>query len=387
MKALVLEASMRLSYTDVPTPRPGPGEVLVDVRACGICGSDVHGMDGRTGRRIPPVVMGHEAAGVVAALGPDTHGWNVGDRVAFDSTLFCGKCEECRSGRFNLCDERRILGASTPEQKKDGAFAEYVTLPAHVLVRIPDGVSFEQAALAEPLSVALHAVARARTGPGESAVVVGTGVIGLLAVQALREAGVDPVIGIDLDLGRLELARSLGARHTFPAGMDSLEQAVREVTGGRGAHVAIEAVGIAAAIRTAIGCVRRAGKVVLVGNLVADVDIPLQTVITNELTLLGSCATADEYAHGLDLLARGAIDVEPLISAVAPLSDGADWFDRLHRAEPGLLKVILTPRAANTWCSGASPPREPRQAQGLPLTVHAPGGIDSRQVKKHRGSG
>ena len=347
MKALVLEAPMRLSYTEVPTPDPGPGEVLVDVHACGICGSDVHGMDGGTGRRMPPLVMGHEAAGIVAALGPETHGWNVGDRVAFGSTLFCGRCEECRSGRVNLCDTRRILGASTPEQRKDGAFAESVTLPAHVLVRLPDGVSFEHAALAEPLSVALHAVARAHTGPGESAVVIGTGVIGLLAVQALREAGVDPVIGIDLDLGRLELARSLGARHAFPAGMDGLEQAVRDVTGGRGAHVAIEAVGIAAAIRTAIGCVRRAGKVVLVGNLVPDVDIPLQTVITSELTLLGSCALAGELGRSLDLLARGAVDVGPLISAVAPLSDGAAWFGRLYRAEPGLLKVVLTPRAAS----------------------------------------
>jgi L-iditol 2-dehydrogenase len=343
MKALVLLAPSELAYTDVDAPEPGAGETLVEVRACGICGSDVHGFDGSTGRRLPPLVMGHEAAGVVAAAGSGVGRWRPGDRVAFDSTICCGECEYCRSGRSNLCLSRAILGVSTPEHRKDGAFAEYVTVPERLLVAMPDDLRFEEAALAEPVAVALHAVARAETASGESAVVVGTGVIGLLVIQVLRAAGVDKVIGIDLDAARLRLARELGATHVLDADLPELADAVLEATGGRLADVALEAVGTPAAVQTAIGCVRRGGRVVLIGNLAARVDIPLQRVIADELTLNGSAASAGEYKQALDLLAAGVVDVSPLISAVAPLSEGVDWFRRLREREPGLLKVVLTP--------------------------------------------
>ncbi|MBC7335058.1 MAG: alcohol dehydrogenase catalytic domain-containing protein, partial [Clostridia bacterium] len=160
MKALVLTAYKQLEIQDVPTPEPGAGEILVRVRACGICGSDVHGFDGSTGRRRPPIIMGHEASGVVAKIGDGVSRFRPGDRVTFDSTIYCGRCEFCRQGRINLCENRRVLGVSCAEYRQDGAFAEYVVVPEHIAYRLPDSVSFEQAALIEPLSVALHAVDR-----------------------------------------------------------------------------------------------------------------------------------------------------------------------------------------------------------------------------------
>src|ERR1043165_5978855 len=179
MKALVLKEYKRFSFEDVPDPKPGPGEVLVAVRACGICGSDVHGMDGSTGRRQPPIIMGHEAAGIIAATGKAVHGWDPGDRVTFDSTIYCGQCEFCRRGWINLCEKRRVLGVSCEEYRQNGAMAEIVAVPEHILHRLPNGLSFEQAALTEPFAIALHAVRRANITGKAAAVIVGAGMIGL----------------------------------------------------------------------------------------------------------------------------------------------------------------------------------------------------------------
>ena len=179
MKALVLVEYNRFELQDVPAPEIGPEQVLVEVKACGICGSDVHGMDGSTGRRRPPLIMGHEAAGVVAAIGGDVSGWSEGDRVTFDSTIYCGKCWFCRCGRINLCDNRRVLGVSCEEYRQDGAFAQYVAVPQHILYRLPDEVSFARASMVEPLSVAFHAVHRTCISLSDTAVVVGAGMIGL----------------------------------------------------------------------------------------------------------------------------------------------------------------------------------------------------------------
>ena len=332
MKALLLEDHLRLAYVDLPVPEPGPEDVLVAVRACGICGSDVHGIDGSTGRRKPPLVMGHEASGVVAGVGAHVTDWREGDRVAVDSTLYCGECSYCREARTNLCTHRSVLGAATDLFRHDGAFADYVAVPGRVLSRVPDAIGYEQAALAEPLSVALHAVGLA--GAAGTVAVVGTGMIGLLVVQALRAVGVARVVAVDVDPARLEFARLLGADATVTP--DAVDAAIA-------ADVAIEAVGTTPAISTALSCVRRGGRVVLIGNVAPTIELPLQHVITSELTMTGSCASSGEFAAALDLLASGAIDVAPLISTFAPLREGAAWFDRLYRAEPGLMKVILVP--------------------------------------------
>lgn len=343
MKALVLTKPAHLELQEAATPATGRGEVLVRVRACGICGSDVHGMDGSSGRRIPPIIMGHEAAGEIAGVGPDVTGWATGDRVTFDSTVSCGECAYCRSGRVNLCDHRQVLGVSCGDYRRQGAFAEFVAVPARILYRLPRGLAFEQAAMVEAVSVAVHAVARTPPVAGGSAVVVGAGMIGLLVVQALKVAGWGRLIAVDLDAGRLQLATKLGADHMILAGAADVPAEVKKLTGGRGADAAFEVVGLGPTLKTAIASVRKGGSVTLVGNLQPAVELPLQAVVTRELSLLGACASAGEYPACLDLIARGRIDVSAFVSATPPLEEGPGWFARLHRGEPGLMKVILKP--------------------------------------------
>jgi L-iditol 2-dehydrogenase len=343
LKALVLQEYGKLEYRDVPMPPIGPEDVLVEVKACGICGSDVHGVDGSTGRRIPPIIMGHEASGVVAKVGEAIRGWNVGDRVTFDSTTSCGTCWFCRRGNVNLCENRRVFGVSCPEFHQDGAYAEYVAIPQNALYKLPEQVSFVQAALVEPLSIAVHAVGLAPLVLGDNALVVGAGPIGLMSVQVLKVAGCNEVIAVDVDDERLALAQKLGATTTLNPKTVDVPAEVRELTSGRGVDVVIEAVGTAATVDSAIANVRKGGWVILVGNLSETVQFPVLSVVTKEVAVRGSCIAAGEYPVCLDMIARGAVNVDCLVSAVAPLSEGKQWFDRLHNREPGLIKVVLTP--------------------------------------------
>lgn len=343
MKALVLKEYKKLTYEDVPAPECGPTDVLVAVKACGICGSDIHGMDGSTGRRRPPIIMGHEAAGVIAEVGSAVNGWKRGDRVTFDSTIYCGACEFCRRGHINLCDNRRVLGVSCEDYRQHGAFAEYVAVPQHILYRLPDGLSFENAAMVEPVSIAFHAVRRAPPVLNDTAVVVGAGMIGLFVIQALRLAGCGKIIAVDVVPDKLKMARELGASHTVNSGAEDAVARVQGLTGGFGADLAVEAVGMTQTVEMAVRCLRKGGSVTLVGNVSPRIELPLQVAVTRELTLYGSCASSGEYPACLDMLARGSVNAAPILSAVAPLADGASWFDRLYRKEPGLLKVILKP--------------------------------------------
>ena len=343
MKALTLTAYNQFEYGDAPDPEIAADEVLIAVKACGICGSDIHGMDGSSGRRIPPIIMGHEASGEIVRTGDAVTDWKEGDRVTFDSTVYCGHCESCQSGQVNLCPDRNVLGVSCGDYRRHGAFAELVKVPQHILYAVPDQVSFEQAAFAEPVSIALHGVNRVPLKPGDSAVVVGAGLIGLLVVQALKAKGAGTVVAVDIDEKRLAMARELGADHTLLSG-DDVPANVRELVGNPdGADVALEVVGFGPTIQIAIDSVRKGGSIGCVGNLKAEVPFPLQAVVTRELSVYGSCASAGEYADAVEAVASGAIKVDPLISAVADLSDGSDWFHRLHANTDGLLKVILKP--------------------------------------------
>ena len=342
MKALLLSEYKHLEIADLPRPSPGNGEVLVSVAACGICGSDVHGYDGSSGRRIPPIIMGHEAAGTIAALGDSVSGFAVGDRVTFDSTIFCGACSNCRRGDVNLCDHRQVLGVSCSEFRRPGAFAEFVAVPSRILYRLPESLSFSEAAMLEAVSVALHGVSLAEVSPGSTALVLGAGMIGLLTLQALRAAGCSRVFAADLDLTRLKLARDVGATAVLSSESDVVEQ-VMQLTGGVGVDLAIEAVGRNETVKASIESVRKGGTVVLVGNISPEVTLPLQKVVTRQIRLQGSCASSGEYPRAIELLASGAIQVKPFITAVAPLEDGPRWFERLYAREPNLMKVILSP--------------------------------------------
>ena len=344
MNALTLSEYRQFTIEDLPIPTCGSRDVLVQVAACGICGSDVHGYDGASGRRIPPIVMGHEAAGIVAAVGSDVRSVSPGDRVTFDSTVYCAKCEFCLRGEVNLCDDRQVVGVSCGEYRRAGAFAEYITVPEYIVYRLPPTLSFAEAAMLEAVSVALHAVKLSCIEDGETALVIGAGMIGLLILQAARVAGCSRVFVADVDGTRLKMAANLGADETLlVSGADLLREVLR-LTNGRGVDVVLEAVGRNETVASAIDCVRKGGTVTLVGNIAPEVSLPLQKVVTRQIRLQGSCASAGEYPEAMELVSSGKIKVAPMISAVAPLRDGPEWFERLYAREPNLMKVILDPR-------------------------------------------
>ncbi len=342
MKTLLLSKYNHLEIADLPKPTPLADEVLIQVAACGICGSDVHGYDGSSGRRIPPIVMGHEAAGRISAVGRNVTGLAEGDRVTFDSTIYCGACPHCLRGDVNLCDHRQVLGVSCGDYRRAGAFAEFVVVPARIVHRLPEQLAFTEAAMLEATAVALHAVAVTQRPVEGTALVLGAGMIGLLILQALRATGCSRVFVADLDDSRLKMATELGATAVLSSQTDLVAQ-VMQLTGGTGVDVVLEAVGRNETVSAAIDCVRKGGTVTLVGNISPQVTLPLQKVVSRQIRLQGSCASAGEYPKAIELLASGAIRVKPLITAVAPLDQGPAWFARLHAGEPNLLKVVLTP--------------------------------------------
>ncbi len=343
MKALVLEKYNQFKFKEVERPGIQTDEVLVKVKAVGICGSDVHGMDGSTGRRQPPLIMGHEASGEITAVGSAVRNWKLGDRVTFDSTIYRLDDWYTRQGLYNLSDNRVVLGVSCDDYRRHGAFAEFVAVPQHILYRIPENVTFTQAAMVEPVAVALHALSLGKPQVNDSVVVVGAGMIGLFVIQLLKVAGCGKIIAIDLDEDKLELAARLGATHCFNSQLSGLNQEIMQLTNGRGADQAYEAVGISETVQLAVASVRKGGAVTLLGNLSPKIDFPLQSVVTRQIKVQGSCAICGEYPAVLDLIAAGKIDVNALVSAEAPLSEGADWFNRLYNKEKGLVKVILKP--------------------------------------------
>ncbi len=343
MKALVLKEYNNFEIQDVPVPAFGDDEALIRVKAAAICGSDVHGMDGSSGRRIPPIIMGHEASGVIEKIGKNVPGFKPGDRVTFDSTVFCGQCHFCRRGEINLCDNRRVLGVSCGDYRLHGAFAEYVAVPGRILFHVGDAVTFEQAAMVEPLSVAFHALRRSAVSLNSSAVVVGAGMIGLLVVQLLKVAGCGKIIAVDMVDAKLDMAKKFGAHVGIRSDQADAAKEIQALTGGRGADLAFEVVGMTPTVQIALASVKKGGAVTLVGNIKPTVDFPLQAAVTRQLTIYGTCASAGEYPDCLDLIGSGKVDVDSFISAVAPLEEGASWFKRLYAAEPGLLKVILKP--------------------------------------------
>lgn len=353
MKALLLSEYSKLEVADLPMPAFGPEDVLVRVAACGICGSDVHGYDGSSGRRIPPLVMGHEAAGIVDAVGASVSRFAPGDRVTFDSTVYCGRCDYCLKGEINLCEDRQVVGVSTPDFRRAGAFAEFVAIPERICYKLPDAMTFPEAAMLEAVSVALHAIAVSDLQGGETALVIGAGMIGLLILQAAKAAGCSQVLVADVDLSRLALAAASGADGAIAGTGATLIERVLELTGGRGVDVVLEAVGRDETVSAAIDAVRKGGTVTLVGNITPEVKLPLQKVVSRQIRLQGSCASAGEYPQAMELIAAGKIQVTPLITAVAPLSEGASWFARLHAREPNLMKIVIDPGTKAETAEGA----------------------------------
>lgn len=343
MKALLHTEPYVFKFMDVPEPEVGPNDVLVRVRAVGICGSDVHGFSGLSGRRIPPIIMGHEASGTVAKVGPVVQGIKPGDSVCFDSTVYCNECDVCRKGQHNRCANRMVLGVSIPGMKRNGAMAEYVVLPSWTIIPMPESLSFVQAAMLEPVSIGVHAVNQSEINGGETVLIIGTGTIGLFVLQAAKLKGAGKILVSDLSEARLALARDLGADVTIQPGKEDLLQRVAEETAGSGVDVCFEVVGFAQTLQQAISAAKMGGRVVLVGNLTRNIPLNVQEIISRELTLRGSYASSGEYRECVDLVASGLIDVMPLVSEIRPLSDGQQCFNRLHEGNSDLIKIVLEP--------------------------------------------
>ena len=332
MKALVFTAPHTFEYRDVPRPEPAPDEVLVEVKACAICGSDVHGSSGENGRRIPPLVMGHEASGTIAQLGEAVQSWAVGDRVTFDSTEYCGHCWFCTHGMHNLCAQRRIVGVACTEYRKNGAMAQYIAVKARTLYALPPAVSFEQGCLVEPFAVGMHAVLRSGLAAGQTAAVIGDGTIGLMTLIAAKSQGAQVCIS-GHHARPMQLAAQLGA-------LDCAQ--LPQLTAERGADVVYDAVGSQSSFTQAMELVRKGGRIMVIGNHSRTIDFPLQRCITEQIDVQFSYSSAGEYPVCLQAIAEGRADLTGLWQSF-PLAEGAQVFDRLVHRDESLTKAILIP--------------------------------------------
>ena len=332
MKAAVFrEVGKPLTIEEIPTPSPGPGEALVRVAGCGMCHTDLHYMDhGVKPFKTPPLVLGHEIAGTVAAVGAGVTGHAPGDRVVIPSVFGCGRCEFCRHGRENLCVEMVMLGNNI-----DGGYAEYVVVPARELVPVPDSLPLEKACVvADALSTPFHAVRnRARVRPGETVAVVGCGGVGLNVVQCAAAAG-GRVVALDLNDARLAIASRLGAFATLnPGTMERPDKKVRELTGG-GAEVVFEAIGNPKTMELGFSLLRKGGRMCVIGYTHEPLTLSAARLMYYELEVMGSLGCgAGEYRDILALVAAGRLTLDPIVSGTIPLADVNEGFDRLRRGE------------------------------------------------------
>jgi L-iditol 2-dehydrogenase len=341
MKALMFDAPWAMPFRDVPDPQPRAGHAIVRVKAVGVCGSDVHGFTGSTGRRSPGIIMGHEFAGQIESLVKSDSGeleFQIGDRVAVNPLITCGQCEPCRNGLENICERRKGIGWSV-----DGAYAELVSVPLRNLRRVPNTLDWQRAALIEPLAVAMRAANLTPLTLGATAVVIGAGTIGLLTVLALKRKGAGKVIVTDPLAHRLELAFKFGADLTINSKDVDAVQAVRDLTGGRGADAVVEAVGITATVEHSIRMARNGGAITWIGNSAPHVELPMQEVVTRELRIQGSYGFGNEFDRALEMLASNSLDVQPLIKMTAPLEQGEEIITGLAKGSLQTLKVVLTP--------------------------------------------
>lgn len=337
MQALMFTAIRENKLVDVPIPTiDRPDGVLLKVKSAGVCGSDLHGYTGQTGRRTPPLIMGHEATAEVVEVGDDVNDLPVGTRVAIQPIESCGKCPQCVAGNRNICERRRLIGMNAP-----GAYAEYVTWPRSNLYRLPDTLSYENGALAEPLAVAVHAVGLAHIKPLDSVFLVGAGPIGLLMLNLLRQTGARTIIVSDTSDTRLEYAAETGAHVTVNPKTQNVREVVNAHTDGRGVDLAFEAVGIGAAAQQTIEATRNKGVIVWVGNSHKMIEVDMQAIVTRELTIRGSYTMNDEdFQRSLQMLAADQIPTDQFINRRATLSEGATLFDELLES-PETIKCMI----------------------------------------------
>lgn len=337
MKALVYQGPRQMSWTDWPGAEPGPGEALVAVRAVGVCGSDLHGYTGESGRRTPPMVMGHEATGQVLALGAEAPAEWLGRSVVLQPILFCGECDQCRAGYQNRCRSRRFLGANAA-----GAMAQRLVVPVRNLLPLAENVSALAGTLTEPLSVARHAVKQAGDLTGRTVLIAGSGPIGLLTLVAARENGARAVVMTDVIAARLEAARSLGAAAALDPTTPDWRDRLATVVGGPEVEVAFEAVGIQSTFQQALDSLRPGGTLIALGGW-RTIELNLPSLVAREIDVRGSFNfTPDEFTESLQWLAEHRFDPAGLVTATRPMEEGAAVFDELARSRAEAIKVVLT---------------------------------------------
>jgi 6-hydroxycyclohex-1-ene-1-carbonyl-CoA dehydrogenase len=337
--ALFLGSNQPLEIDEIPTPDPGPGDILVKVAGCGVCHTDLHYLDhGVPTFKKPPLVLGHEISGNISSLGPHVSDWKEGDPVLLPAVYGCGQCRMCREGRENICQDMVMFGNNV-----DGGYAEYVLAPAKDAVRMPQSIPLvDGAIIADAITTPYHAVVnRANIRPGDKAVVFGCGGIGLNLIQVASALGAE-VIAVDVVDSKLELAAELGAMQTInPNKVERIDKEIKKLTGG-GADVAFEAIGLPVTQEQAFSSIRTGGRFVVVGFSAKPMELNSGRVMYRELEIVGSlgCRAVD-YPRVLSLVQSGKINLQKLVSGHFPLSEINQAFDILRQGEG--IRSIITP--------------------------------------------
>ena len=319
----------------VDEPKPSKGEVQIQVRICGICGSDVHAYHGKHPFITLPIAIGHEFGGVISKLGDGVTEFSLGQRVTVEPSLTCGQCYNCRHGRYNICEKLRVIGCNAP-----GGMAEYAIVPTERVIPIPEELQFSHAAMVEPAAVGLHAVRRGRVGLQEKVVVIGAGTIGLLASQVAKVEANASVLVADFVENRLNLARQLGIDYTCNLSQESLDAAISRVFGGDRADIIMECVGVEDAILSAIRVARKGSRIVVAGVHPGTAATPMGIVQDRELELIGTITyLRTDFIRTIELIAQGKIEVAQLVTHVFPLQQVAEAFSTIDQDQTKAIKV------------------------------------------------
>ncbi len=335
LKVALLRRPYDLKLVDRPVPAPGSDEVLIQLRAAGICGSDVHGLAGEHPLMTLPRVLGHELAGQVEAVGSEVTRVSPGDPVVVDPMLRCRRCRPCRLGRYNCCENLQVLGVHT-----DGGFAEFVTLPQGQVYAVSQDLPWEVGALIEPLAVGAHGVARASVADGDSVVILGAGTIGLAALLAAKQYGGRTIV-LDILDWKLELARQLGADLALnPVTEDDVAR-VMEFTEGQGAEVVLEAAGSPVTVASTVNYVASAGRIGIIGITGQEIPLYQSEFTRKEVDVYFSRNSLDQFPQVIERVSRREIDPRPMISHRFPFSDVGQALQLAGECPQEVGKVIL----------------------------------------------
>ena len=343
MKALVFKGPRDMRYEEVPSPEPGPDEVRIHPKAVSICGSDISGYKGGNAMRTPGLIMGHEFSGVIEKLGSNVKGLKAGQRVAVHHNIFCEKCRDCKEGRDNVCVNRAIIGTTMPVYGPyNGAMADYVIAPAKKIIPLADHVTFNEAALGEPLSIALRATNRAKELKGQTVLVYGAGPVGLLNMQCIRAKEARRIIAVDTVDQRLNVAKECGASLVINSKNQDVLKIVNELTDSGGVDVVFDCAGVKETVNTGVKLARCGGTVVWVGLADNSLEFDYKYAVCKELTFISAYMYTNELEEGLDLISAGKLNVSKIITGVYPMSEGPKHFEMIAKGESRDIKIILT---------------------------------------------